>query len=85
MAKDFSFDNAAFHFAKAEGPPGFLFKYLLAYGIGVIGIAVLSFFALQPLLEGYLQAFAAMAQGASERQVERLLSEANLGDLGRLG
>ncbi|MEO0608290.1 MAG: hypothetical protein AAFY82_08655 [Pseudomonadota bacterium] len=85
MAKPFSFDHAAFHFAKAEGPSGFLFKYLLAYGIGVIVMAVLSFFALEPLLAGYMRAFAAIVQGASEPEIQRLLTETIVGDLGRLG
>lgn len=85
MARQFSFDLAAFHFAKAEGPPGFLMKFLLAYGLGVILIGVLGFFALQPLIEGYLEAFAMMAQGASERQVEDYLGETLLGNLGRVG
>lgn len=31
MASKFSFDNAAFHFARTDGPRGFLWKFLLAY------------------------------------------------------
>lgn len=85
MANTFSFDKAAFHFAKADGPSGFLVKYLLAYGAGVIAIAVLSFFALQPFILAYLQAFAAMAQGASDREIERQLTQALFGDFARLG
>lgn len=85
MARSFSFDNAAFHFARPEGPPGFLPKYLIAYAIGVVLIAVISFFALRPLLDAYLQAFALMAQGASEAEIERQLGEAVLGNMGRVG
>jgi hypothetical protein len=85
MAKSFSFDNAAFHFARTDGPPGFLPRYLAAYAVGIVIIAVLSFFLLQPLFSAYVQMFAMLAQGASESQVERVLGEAILGDLGRLG
>ena len=76
MARPFSFDNAAFHFSRTDGPPGFLPRYLAAYAIGVLVLAVVSFFALQPLFTAYAEMFAMMAQGASERQIENALSDA---------
>jgi len=85
MARPFSFDNAAFHFARTDGPPGFLPKYLAAYAIGIVIIAVLSFFLLQPLFAAYMQMFTMVAQGASESQIERMFGEALLGNFGRLG
>ena len=85
MAKPFSFDNAAFHFARTDGPPGFLPRYLAAYGIGIIIIAGLSFVLLQPLIAAYTQMFTLLAQGASESQIDRMFTEAVLGDFGRLG
>jgi len=84
MARPFSFDNAAFHFARTDGPPGFLPKYLSAYAVGIVAIAVLGFFALQPLIAGYIEAFTMMSRGASERQIERALGESILDNLGRL-
>ena len=85
MARPFSFDNAAFHFARTDGPPGFLPKYLAIYAVGVVVMAVIGFLALQPLLQGYLQAFAMMSQGASESQIQQVLGESILGNLGRIG
>lgn len=85
MARPFSFDNAAFHFARTDGPPGFLPKYLAAYAIGIVIIAVISFFLLQPLFAAYMQMFTMVAQGASESQIERMFGEALLGNFGRLG
>ena len=85
MARPFSFDNAAFHFARTDGPPGFLPKYLTAYAIGVILLAVVSFIALRPLFAAYAQMFAMLAQGASETQINRVFEEAIVSDLGRLG
>lgn len=85
MARPFSFDNAAFHFVRTDGPPGFLPRYLAAYGLGIIVIAVLSFFMLQPLFAAYAQMFAMIAQGASESRVQRVFEEAVIGDLARLG
>ncbi|MEL6860208.1 MAG: hypothetical protein AAGL11_00080 [Pseudomonadota bacterium] len=85
MARPFSFDNAAFHFARAEGPSGFIPKYLLTYAIGVALIGALSFFALQPLIDGYIQAFAMIAQGASEARVAREIEDVLANNLGRIG
>lgn len=85
MAKPFSFDNAAFHFMRADGPEGFLLRYLIAYAIGIAVLAILSFYALRPILQAYVQAFAMMSQGASEAQIERALGESILGNLGRVG
>ena len=85
MARPFSFDNAAFHFARNDGPPGFLPKYLTAYAIGIVIIAVVGFLALRPLWEGYMQVFVLISQGASESQIERQLGESILANMGRLG
>ncbi len=85
MAKPFSFDNAAFHFARTEGPPGFIPKYLLAYAVGIAIIGVIGFYALRPLIDGYIQAFALIAQGASEARVTRELEDVLAGNLGRIG
>lgn len=85
MARPFSFDNAAFHFLRTDGPPGFLLKHLIVYAIGIIVIAVLSFYAFRPILEAYVQAFAMISQGASEAQVQQILGEELLGNLGRVG
>lgn len=84
MARPFSFDNAAFHFARTDGPPGFLPKYLAAYGVGIIVIALVSFLALRPLFTAYAEMFAMLAQGASERQVEDQLSTALFSNFGRI-
>jgi hypothetical protein len=84
MARPFSFDNAAFHFSRTDGPPGFLPRYLAAYAVGVIFLAVISFFALQPLFSAYAEMFAMMAQGASERQIENALNDALIVNLGRI-
>nr|WP_070959967.1 hypothetical protein [Hyphomonas sp. Mor2] len=85
MARPFSFDNAAFHFVRTDGPPGFLPKYLAVYGAGVIVLAIVSFLALGPLFAAYAEMFAMLAQGASESQIERELNQALLGNLGRIG
>ncbi len=85
MARPFSFDNAAFHFARTDGPPGFLPKYLAAYGVGVLILAAVSYFALRPLFVAYAEMFAMMAQGASERQLENAMSDALITNFGRIG
>ncbi len=84
MARPFSFDNAAFHFARTDGPPGFLPKYLAAYAVGVVILALVSFVALRPLFGAYAQMFALLAQGASETEVNRVFGDAILNDIGRL-
>ena len=85
MANKFSFDNAAFHFGRTEGPSGFLPRYLLAYACGIVVLAVISYFVLRPLIDVYLEAFSMMARGASEAAVERQLTEGLLGNFSQIG
>jgi len=65
MAKHFSFDNAAFHFTRTDGPPGFTWKYLLVY----VGLS-LALMALQIGLQSVLF-------GSSE-EMELMLASGNI-------
>ena len=51
MARSFSFSNAAFHAGRADGPSGFLWKYLLVYAGLAVAVAVVQF-GMQTLLFG---------------------------------
>ncbi len=84
MATRFSFDNAAFHFARTEGPGGFLWKYLLTYGLAVILILVLQFWLFRPVFEIIAMAFQAGLAGASEEELEAALTEMMIGSIGQI-
>jgi len=70
--REFSFGNAMLHFARTDGPPGFVWKFVLSYGFGLI----LFFVAYAMVFGG--TAFALMsAQGDPEVAVSAL--EGNIG------
>ena len=50
MARQFSFDNAMLHFARADGPRGFLWKYLLTFLIATVAMMALGYVAVSPWL-----------------------------------
>ncbi len=63
MATKFSFDNAAFHFARTDGPSGFLWKYLLGYIVVGAVVAAINY-GLQGMLFGSMIDFqVAIANG----------------------
>ncbi len=63
MAKNFSFDNAAFHFMRTDGPGGFLLKFLIAYLLVSAVFTALNF-GIQAMLFGSLNGLAEqMASG----------------------
>jgi hypothetical protein len=58
MDKVFSFDNAAFHFARTSGPSGYMWKHALSYLLLAGLIVAVSYFLMKPLWDVYGQAMA---------------------------
>lgn len=57
MAQRFSFDNAAFHFARTDGPIGFLVPFIFVYLVAGAAVTAINFGA-QYLIFGSLNGFA---------------------------
>ena len=49
MAQQFSFGNSVLHFARSDGPGGFLWKYLASYLAVAVCLTALSYALFQPL------------------------------------
>lgn len=85
MATKFSFDNAAFHFARTDGPPGFIWKYLACFGIGALLLMAVGYYAFQPLFGAYAELFSSiMDPSISERAAEEAFSNALLASFGQV-
>ena len=71
MAQSFSFDNAAFHFARTDGPSGFLLPFLIAYMIcGAVVTAI--------NLGGQILLFGSMS-GLAEQTASGVISPSQVG------
>lgn len=62
MAQNFSFDNAAFHFVRTDGPNGFLVPFILSY-IAFAALATAINLGVQYLMFGSLNGFAERIAG----------------------
>lgn len=72
MAHRFTFDNAFLHFARTEGPRGFVWKYLLAYGLTAVLIAGVGYVLFRPFFNIWFSVFIDVAQGTSEAEMEAI-------------
>lgn len=85
MATKFSFDNAAFHFARTDGPPGFIWKYLACYAIGALVLMGIGYYAFQPLIGPYVELFSSLMESSrSQRAAEEAFANAILQSLGQV-
>ncbi|MEE2879369.1 MAG: hypothetical protein VX593_10225 [Pseudomonadota bacterium] len=74
MAHRFSFDNAVLHFARSDGPRGFVWKYLLAYLMGAICLTALGYTLFQPLFSIWFDILIEAMSGTSEAEIEAILA-----------
>ena len=63
MDKTFSFDNAAFHFARTSGPSGYMWKHALWYLLLAGLIILASYFLMKPLWGAYGEMMTVAFQG----------------------
>lgn len=73
MAQRFSFDNAAFHFARTDGPSGFLLPFLIAYMICGAVVTAINL-GVQILLFGSMS-------GLAEQAASGVISPAQVGSI----
>ena len=73
MAQRFTFDNAFLHFAKADGPRGFLWKYLASYACLAISIALLGYVLFRPFLTIWFEMLVDYSSALSEAEREVIL------------
>ncbi|MEM9571247.1 MAG: hypothetical protein AAF996_07260 [Pseudomonadota bacterium] len=73
MAQRFSFDNAAFHFARTDGPSGFLLPFLIAYMICSAVVTAINL-GVQILLFGSMS-------GLAEQAASGVISPAQVGSI----
>ncbi|MEM5517816.1 hypothetical protein WNY37_12735 [Henriciella sp. AS95] len=71
MENRFSFSNAFLHFARANGPRGFVWQYLLAYALGAVLLAAVGYMLFRPLFNIWFDVFIDVASGGSEAEMER--------------
>ncbi|WP_084396198.1 hypothetical protein [Henriciella aquimarina] len=74
MAQRFSSGNALLHFARTDGPRGFVWKYLLTYAAFAILLMGVGYALFQPVFNLVFRAILSAAQGASEREVEAIFT-----------
>jgi hypothetical protein len=85
MATKFSFDNAAFHFARTDGPPGFIWKYLACFGIGALLLMGIGYYTFQPLIDPYVEMFSSlMDSNISQRAAEDAFANAIVDSFGQV-
>ncbi|MEM8615782.1 MAG: hypothetical protein AAGF20_02500 [Pseudomonadota bacterium] len=75
---NFSFDSAAFHFSRTDGPSGFIWKYVLFFCVGSLALFILSQFFLSPIIAAYVEMIALSMQGATEEETAAVLINAFL-------
>lgn len=80
----FSFGNAAMHFAQADGPGGFLWKYVISYILATALLVGASYFLFQPVFGVLWSVIQQAAQGVSEAQVEAIVTREMTRLLGRI-
>lgn len=71
MLNQFSFSKAVLHFARANGPRGFIWKYLLAYAIGAVLLVAIGYMLFRPFFNIWFDVFINVASGTSEADMER--------------
>lgn len=74
MAQRFTFENAFLHFARTDGPSGFIWKYLLSYLLLAVCLAALNYFLFRPLFDIWFGVAMDVMGGASEAEMERILT-----------
>ena len=73
MAQRFSFDNAFLHFARADGPGGFVWKYLLTYVLATLLMVGIGFVLFRPLISIWWDVVMDVSRGMSEAEMEAIL------------
>ena len=73
MANRFSFDNAFLHFARADGPGGFVWKYLLAYILATFLMVGIGYVLFSPLINIWWDVIGDVSRGMSESEMETIL------------
>ncbi len=74
MAQRFTFENAFLHFARTDGPRGFIWKYLASYLLLAICIAALGYYLFRPLIDVGFSVFMDAIGAGSEAQAERIVA-----------
>lgn len=74
MANRFSFDNAILHFARTDGPGGFIWKYVLSYLLAAILLTGLAYFLFSPLMNIWYGILVEVVGGANDAEVEAILA-----------
>ena len=74
MAQQFSFGNSVLHFARSDGPGGFLWKYLASYLAVAVCLTALSYALFQPLFGIWFSILVEAMGGASDAEIEAILA-----------
>lgn len=80
----FSFGNATMHFAQAQGPGGFIWKYLLSYILATAVLVGAAYFLLQPVFNVFFTIMMQAAQGVSDAQIEATITRELTQLIGRI-
>lgn len=74
MAQQFSFGNSVLHFAKSDGPGGFIWKYLASYLAVAVCLTALSYALFRPLINIAMGAvFEIISTGMSEPEADQMI------------
>lgn len=73
MAQRFSFDNAFLHFACADGPHGFVWKYMLTYVLATVLLVGIGFVLFRPLINIWWDVIMDVSRGMTEAEMEAIL------------
>ena len=74
MAQRFTFGNACLHFANAEGPRGFIWKYAMSYLLAAILMACIGYLIFRPVFTVWYDIMLEVVGGASETEIERIVT-----------
>lgn len=74
MARRFSFNNAFLHFARTEGPGGFVWKYLIAYAVGAVALAGIAYALFRPFFNMVIGVVMSAASSRNEAELEAILA-----------
>ncbi|MEO1642826.1 MAG: hypothetical protein AAFR74_05770 [Pseudomonadota bacterium] len=75
MARKFSFENAAFHFAKTDGDRGFLALYILTYIVLGVLLYVGMAFLMWPFLSDMAGIASVVGPNTSDAEIRRLFAQ----------
>lgn len=82
---DFSFGNALMHFRRTGAPQGFTWKFALSYLVAIALVLGISYYAMRPLIDFYIEYFAFVAtnpEAANDPQAMQELLESRIGGMG---